>query len=45
MKKHFVLIMNIVLAVLIIGALGFTTYRMFFSSEARCLHSCIYYYA
>ncbi len=35
MKKHFVLIMNIVLAVLIIGALGFTTYRMFFSSEAR----------
>lgn len=34
MKKHFVLIMNIVLAVVIIGALAFTAYRVFLSGDA-----------
>ena len=34
MKKHFVLIMNIVLAVVIIGALALTAYRVFLSGDA-----------
>ncbi len=33
MKKHFVLIMNIVLAIVIIGALAFTAYRIFFAGD------------
>lgn len=39
MKKHFVLIMNIVLAVVIVGALAFTAYRVFFAKDGAAVSS------